>query len=192
VAGSLGAKLPAYPPFLADYWTNVVPVTEVGSIAAALLSLLSSIVGGVLVLTGQYFARRADDRRQWLLRLHEAAADLATSYLQEAALVNDSRRSGKPKKDVATTTYVVDRQKALGRFRALPWGPIFETERRSMGSAIEELWRTWDDTDVEFQRAYDDARAAVATFTTSIGQHLLDPKRRRRSSHSPESLAIRS
>ncbi len=88
MAGSSVAKLPTCPPSLADYLTNVVPATEVSPIASALLSLLSSIVGGVLVLAGQYFARRAEDRRQWLLRLHEAAADLATSYLQEAALVN--------------------------------------------------------------------------------------------------------
>ena len=159
--------------------TNVVPASGVSSIASALLSLLSSIVGGVLVLAGQYFARRAEDRRQWLLRLHEAAGDLATSYLQEAALLNDSRWSGTPKKDVASTTYVVDRQKALGRFRALPWGSMFESERRRMGSAIEKLWRVWDDPDDEFQRAYDDARTAVATFTSSVGQYLLDQKRRR-------------
>ena len=164
---------------MTDYLTSIVPATEVSSITSALLSLLSSIVGGVLVLAGQYFARRAENRRQWLLRLHEAAGDLATSYLQEAALVNDSRRSGKPKNDVATTTYVVDRQKALGRFQALPWGSTFESERRRMGSAIEKLWRVWDDPDDEFERAYDDARIAVATFTSSVGQRLLDPKRRR-------------
>jgi len=157
----------------------MVPASGVNSIASALLSLLSSIVGGVLVLAGQYFARRAEDRRQWLLRLHEAAGDLATSYLQEAALVNDSRRSGTPKNAVASTTYVVDRQKALGRFRALPWGSMFESERRRMGSAIEKLWRGWDDPDDEFQHAYDDARTAVATFTSSVGQYLLHQKRRR-------------
>jgi hypothetical protein len=151
----------------------------VSPIAGAVLSLLSSIVGGVLVLTGQYFARRAEDRRQWLLRLHEAAADLATSYLQEAALVNDSRRSGKQKNDVASTTYVVDRQKALGRFRALPWAAMFESERTTMGSAIRKLWRLWDEPDDEFQRAYDDVRTAVAIFTSAVGQRLLDPKLRR-------------
>jgi hypothetical protein len=54
-----------------------------------------------------------------------------------------------------------------------------------MGSAIEKLWRVWDDPDDEFQQAYDDARAAVATFTSSVGQRLLDLKRRadRRSSN---------
>jgi hypothetical protein len=54
-----------------------------------------------------------------------AAADLATSYLRETALINDSRRSGKTETTyVAMTTYVVDRQSALGRFRTLPWASV--------------------------------------------------------------------
>jgi hypothetical protein len=144
---------------------------EVGSMANALLSLLSSIVGGTLVLAGQFFARRAEDRRQWLLRLHEAAADLATSYFQEAALVNDARRSGKAMKEVPNTTYVVDRQKALGRFRALPWGSAFEPERQRMGGAVTALWRAWDE-DEDFERAYEEVRGAVADFTGAVGRHL--------------------
>jgi hypothetical protein len=104
--------------------------------------------------------------------LHEAAADLATSYLQEAALVNDARRSGKAMKDVPTTTYVVDRQKALGRFRALPWGSAFESERQRMGGAVAALWRAWDDGDEDFQRAYNEVRGAVADFTSAVGRHL--------------------
>jgi hypothetical protein len=147
--------------------------------ANALLSLLSSVVGGMLVLMGQYFAGRAEDRRQWLLRLHEAAADLATSYLQEAALVNDARRSGKAQTDVATTTYVVDRQKALGRFRALPWGSAFEPERGRMGRSVQRLWSAWGDRDDDFQQAYDDVRSAVAGFSSAVGRHLLSQSGRR-------------
>ena len=117
----LGAFLGCSP----DRWhTHVhaaVFTVEVRLIINAVISLISSIVGGLLVLAGQFLAHRAEDRRQWLLRLHEAAGDLATSYLQEAARVNDSRRSGRVSKDdVDTSTYVVDRQKALGRFRTLP------------------------------------------------------------------------
>ena len=149
--------------------------------ANALLSLLSSIVGGTLVLAGQFLARRAEDRRQWLLRLHEAAADLATSYLQEAALVNDARRSGRTMSDIPTTTYVVDRQKALGRFRALPWGSAFEPERRRMGAAVAALWAAWDDGDDDFQRAYDEVRSVVIVFTDAVGRHLSAGRGGRRS-----------
>jgi hypothetical protein len=48
-----------------------------------------------------------------------------------------------------------------------------------MGAAIEKLWLAWDDPDDEFQRAYDDARSAVAAFTSSVGQHLLHQRGRR-------------
>jgi hypothetical protein len=153
--------------------------------ASALWSLLSSIVGGVLVLAGQHVARRAEDRRQWLLKLHEAAADLATSYLQETALINDSRRSGKTEKDVAMTTYVVDRQNALGRFRTLPWASVFEHERSRMGPAIDGLWLAWDAPDEEFERAYFEARDAVAAFTAAVGLFLLDQRKRRPDVHVP-------
>jgi hypothetical protein len=34
------------------------------------------------------------DKRVWLIRLQEAASDLATSDLEEAATANDRRRAG--------------------------------------------------------------------------------------------------
>ena len=100
-----------------------------GVIANAVLSIVSSIIGGGLVLAGQFFVKRAEDKRVWLIRLQEAASDLATSYLQEAATVNDRRRAGTDMSRVRTATYVVDRQKALGRFRTLPWSSDFEAQR---------------------------------------------------------------
>ena len=66
----------------------------IGVIANAVLSIVSSIIGGGLVLAGQFFVKRAEDKRVWLIRLQEAASDLATSYLQEAATLNDRRRAG--------------------------------------------------------------------------------------------------
>jgi hypothetical protein len=102
-------------------------------IANAVLSIVSSVIGGGLVLAGQFFVKRAEDKRVWLIRLQEAASDLATSYLQEAATVNDRRRAGTEMSRVETATYVVDRQKALGRFRTLPWSSDFEAQRRASG-----------------------------------------------------------
>ena len=95
-------------------------------IANAVLSIVSSIIGGGLVLAGKFFVKRAEDRRVWLIRLQEAASDLATSYLQEAATVNDRRRAGTDMSRVEPATYVVDRQKARGRVRTLPWSSDFE------------------------------------------------------------------
>lgn len=88
-------------------------------IANVVLSIVSSIIGGGLVLAGQFLVKRAEDKRVWLIRLQEAATDLATSYLQEAATANDRRRPGTDMSRVETATYMVDRQKALGRCRTL-------------------------------------------------------------------------
>jgi len=48
----------------------------------------------------------------------------------------------------------VDRQKALGRFRTLPWSSDFEPQRQAMGKTIEGVWPAWDRSDDEFQLAY--------------------------------------
>jgi hypothetical protein len=142
-------------------------------IANAVLSIVSSIIGGGLVLAGQFFVKRAEDKRVWLIRLQEAASDLATSYLQEAATVNDRRRAGTDMSRVETATYVVDRQKALGRFRTLPWSSDFEAQRQAMGKTIEGIWRAWDKSDYEFQLAYKSARAAVSEFMAAVGALIL-------------------
>jgi len=109
----------------------------------------------------------------WLIRLQEAASDLATSYLQEAATVNDRRRAGADISRVETATYVVDRQKALGRFRTLPWSSDFEAQRQAMGRTIEGVWRAWGESDDEFRLAYKDARAAASEFMAAVGALIL-------------------
>jgi hypothetical protein len=139
-------------------------------VGTAVLTLLSSIVGGLLVLTGQYLTRRAEDRRHWRTRLQEAAGDYATSFLEEGARINDTRRAGKCMDEVAATTYIVDRQKALGRFLTLPWASSFEPERLAVGKSIERVWAAWDSNDESFQAAYKESRAAVRTFTSAVGQ----------------------
>jgi hypothetical protein len=144
-----------------------------GVVANAVLSIVSSIIGGGLVLAGQFFVKRAENKRVWLIRLQEAAGDLATSYLQEAATASDRRRASVPMSQVETATYVVDRQKALGRFRTLPWSSDFEEHRQAMGRGIEGVWRTWDESDDDFWLAYKDARAAVSQFMAAVGAQIL-------------------
>lgn len=149
------------------------PGEGAGVVANAVLSIVSSIIGGGLVLAGQFFVKRADDKRVWLIRLQEAASDLATSYLQEAATANDRRRAGVPMSQVETATYVVDRQKALGRFRTLPWSSEFEEHRQAMGRGIEGVWRAWDESDDDFYLAYKTARATVSQFMAAVGAQIL-------------------
>jgi hypothetical protein len=44
---------------------------------AAVVSLLSSVVGGLLVLAGHWLVRRGNDRRHWRDLLQSAASDVA-------------------------------------------------------------------------------------------------------------------
>ena len=87
--------------------------------------------------------------------------------------MNDRRRAGADMSRVETATYVVDRQKALGRFRTLPWSSDFEAHRQAMGRGIEGVWRAWDESDDEFQSAYKSARAAVSDFMAAVGAQIL-------------------
>ena len=130
-------------------------------VANAVLSIVSSVIGGGLVLAGQFFVKRAENKWVWLIRLQEAAA------------ANDRRRAGVDITQVETATYVVDRQKALGRFRTLPWSSDFEAHRQAMGHGIEGVWRAWDESDEGFQFAYKCARAAVSEFMAAVGAQIL-------------------
>jgi hypothetical protein len=154
-------------------WHQPGNLEGAGVVANAVLSIVSAIIGGGLVLAGQLVIKRAEDKWVWLIRLQEAASDLATSYLQEAAIANDRRRAGAEMSQVETATYTVDRQKALGRFRTLPWSSEFEALRQAMGRGIEGVWRAWDESDDEFQLAYKGARAAVAAFMAAVGAQIL-------------------
>ena len=149
--------------------------------ANAVLSIISSVIGGLLVLAGQFFARRAEDRRVWLIRLQEAAGDLATSYLQEIAALNDRRRVGGAMDSVPAKTYVVDRQKAVGRFRTLPGSAALEAERYAMGPAIDKVWQAWGASDDEFQQVYTAARAVIADFMAEVAAYVMKQGTHRRS-----------
>ena len=140
----------------------------------AALSLASSVLGGLLVLAGQYFTRRAEDRRQWRIRLHEAAADLATSYGEERARLQLDRRRGKFSSTIDEKTFAVDRQRGLGRFRTLPGGSQFEPEIQRMGRSIEALWGAWDTSDDQFEETREAASVAVMAFAEQVRKYLAE------------------
>ncbi len=151
-------------------------------VANAVLSIVSSIIGGGLVLAGQFFVKRAENKRVWLIRLQEAASDLATSYLQEAATANDRRRAGVELGQVETATYVVDRQRTLGRFRTLPWSSDFEAHRQAMGRGIEAVWRAWHQTRSFSSPTRAPARPSRSSWPQSVhrssGMALIGERRR--------------
>jgi hypothetical protein len=135
---------------------------------AAAISLASSIVGGLLVLAGQWLIHRGEDRRYWRGLLREAAADVATSFSQEGAGLNSDRGRGKPTSNIDQTTYVVDRQRAVNRLRTLAHGDAFDSQLGRMGDGIEGLWQVYSADDAQWQAARTRLREAIDAFTAEV------------------------
>ena len=136
--------------------------------ATAIISLASSVVGGLLVLAGQWLIHRSEDRRYWRGLLREASADLATSFTQEGAGLNSDRGLGKATSHISETTYVVDRQRALNRLLTLPQGDAFGSQLGSMGDGIEKLWQAYSGSEEEWQAARTRLSEAVEAFRAAV------------------------
>jgi hypothetical protein len=135
---------------------------------AAVISLASSIVGGLLVLAGQVLIHRSQDRRYWRGLLRDAAAGVATSFSEEGARLNSDRGRGKATSHADKTTYPVDRQRALNRLRTLPHGDVFEPQIDGMGDGIEKLWRAYPADDDEWYTARARLKEAIDVFNAKV------------------------
>jgi hypothetical protein len=134
----------------------------------AVISLASSVVGGLLVLAGQWLIHRSEDQRYWRGLLRDAAADVATSFSQERAGLTSDRGLGKPTSHIDQTTYVIDRQRALNRLLTLPRGDAFESQLRSMGDGIETLWQAYSADEAEWEAARARLKEAINAFTAAV------------------------
>jgi hypothetical protein len=133
----------------------------------ALISLASSVVGGLLVMTGQWLIHRSDDRRYWRGLLRDAAADVGTSFSQERAILTSDRRRGKATSHADQDTYLVDRQRALNRLLTLPHGDAFLPQLTSMGQGIEELWQAYPGSEEEWLAARARLLEAIQAFNAA-------------------------
>ena len=140
--------------------------------ATAVISLASSVIGGLLVLAGQWLIRRSDDRRYWRGLLRDAAADLATSFSQERAILTSDRRRGKFTSHADEDTYLVDRQRALNRLLTLPHGDAFLSQVTRMGHDIEELWQAYSGSEEEWQAARGRLLEAIQAFNAAVRQEV--------------------
>jgi len=140
--------------------------------ATAVISLAASVIGGLLVLAGQWLTRRSEDRRYWRGLLREAAADLATSFSQERAILTSDRGRGKPTSHADEDTYLVARQRALNRLLTLPHGDAFLPQATRMGHGIEELWQAYSGSEEEWQAARGRLLEAIQAFNAAVRQEV--------------------
>jgi hypothetical protein len=136
--------------------------------ATAVISLASAVIGGLLVLAGQWLTRRSEDRRYWRGLLRDAAADVGASFSQERAILTSDRRRGKATSHADETTYLVDRQRAVNRLLTLPHGDAFLPQLTSMGQGIEELWQAYTSSEEEWQAARARLLEAIQAFNAAV------------------------
>ena len=139
---------------------------------AAVLALVGSVIGGLLVLLGGYLTHKREDRRHWQTLLYEAASELVLSYKQDSAAANALRRRGRPAGDANDDTYVVQRQRAKSRLRTLPGGLGFEREIVQMGAANERVWAAYGGSDVDFASARQDLVVCIEAFQRKVAASL--------------------
>jgi hypothetical protein len=136
--------------------------------ATAVISLASSVAGGLLVLAGQWLIHRSEDRRYWRGLLRDAAADVGTSFSQERAILTSDRGRGKATSHADETTYLVDRQRAVNRLLTLPHGDAFLPQLARMGQGIEELWQVYSGSEEEWQAARARLLEAIQAFNAAV------------------------
>jgi hypothetical protein len=136
--------------------------------ATAIISLASSVVGGLLVLAGQWLIHRSDDRRYWRGLLRDAAADVATSFSRERAILTSDRAQGKPISNAHEATQVADRQQALNRLVTLPHGDAFLPHVTRLGQGSTDLWQAYSGSEEEWNEARSRYLEAIQAFNAAV------------------------
>jgi hypothetical protein len=136
--------------------------------STALISLASSVVGGLLVIAGQLLLQRRADQRYWLGLLREAAVGVSTSFSQERAQLTFDRGRGKATSRADETSYIRDRQRAVNRLLTLPRGESFESYVSAMGKGIEDLWQVYSASEEDWQAARVRLLEAIKAFNVAV------------------------
>ena len=140
--------------------------------ATAIISLASSVVGGLLVLGGQWLIKRSDDRRYWLGQLRDAAADVATSFSQERTLLTSDRGQGKAPFDANEIPQVADRQHALNRLFMLPHGDAFLPHVSRLGQCSMDIRQAYSGSEEEWRDARGRYLEAIQAFSAAVRQEM--------------------
>ena len=140
--------------------------------ATAIISLASSVVGGLLVLAGQWMIHRSDDRRYWLGLLRDAAADVATSFSRERAILTDDRGEGKATSQAKEDPQVANRQQALNRLFMLPHGDAFIPHVTRLGECSMDLSEAYSGSDEEWHAARGRYLEAIQAFSAAVQQEM--------------------
>ena len=140
--------------------------------ATAVISVASSVVGGLLVLAGQWLIQRSNDRRYWRTLLRDAAADVATSFSRERAILTSDRARGKATSKADEESQVADQQQGLNRLFTLPHGDAFLPHVSRLGQCSTDLWQAYSGSEEEWLAARRRYLEAIQAFDTAVRQEV--------------------
>lgn len=124
----------------------------------ALIGLAGAIVGGILVVAGDAFARRSDRRAANAERVRLAAADVIATYLQGRSHLIAQKSDGRPLN--LDEVWPHDRQLALARLFTLPGSERLQGSLSALSDTTVQLFDARDSPEVDdhFDRQFSAVR----------------------------------
>ncbi len=138
----------------------------------ALAALLGALIGGSMVVVGDVLARPADDRRRWLERLHDAAAELVHyEWHREVAISNSRRQVGALGLELEAA-FGQQRRRAAAKLWTLPDAADVRTDMRELMSKTNSLTDMAEAAPETYEAARSEYFEALRSFQDTVQQHL--------------------
>lgn len=134
----------------------------------AVISLISAIIGGSLVLLGDGIRRAAEERRDRRQRLVDAAVEMAVSQSRIAGRLKDARERHLPLSEISPLE--IDRYEAATRFWTTPGSMTLLPP----GNDLTKSWRVLIDSyaaDDIWASAWESYLRALRSFESAIRRH---------------------
>ncbi|MFJ7069679.1 hypothetical protein [Streptomyces sp. NPDC101115] len=132
---------------------------------AVLTAILSALLGGALVMTGDYVRRRVERRQNDVARLVEVSAHLSSTYNRLCGELIDAAERAVPVGDLSATDPL--RYEAATRFFMTPGSEQIGTEAAQLIGAYERLRGGYGRPGV-WEAAREHHYAAVRAFEASV------------------------
>jgi cytochrome c-type biogenesis protein CcmH/NrfG len=130
----------------------------------ALTGLVGAVIGGLLVLAGDYVRQRSEWNRTNVRNLAEAAANFAAIYNRRVAEVWNDRSEGlaEPRRPDP------ERLERLTRFFMTPGAEKLRAEAKALVDTLDAVHDSFHGTDEEFSAAIKERLAALIAFESAV------------------------
>ncbi len=138
----------------------------------AFAALLGAFIGGGMVVLSEVLARRAEDRRRWLERMHDAASELIHYEWHREVVASNSRR---PEGDITAgleERFGQERRMAASKLWTLPDADDVRERMLELMGKTNALTDAASADEAEFQRRRSEHREAIERFERTVQEKL--------------------